>query len=199
MVPPLVLAPKNTDRVLDLTAAPGSKTTQLSALMGNKGTIVANDEPEREIFIVNNLSRLGALNVMVTNRDAKVWPLKNEFDKVLLDAPCSALGSNLNAIRRFSIPGIDSIASVQKRMIVSAFDALKPGGILVYSTCTYAPQENEEVLAYLMAVREAARPEEIPLQIPHEHGLEGFEKAWRIYPQTLGSEGFFVAKISKAI
>lgn len=197
MVPPLVLGPKPGEQVLDLTAAPGSKTTQISALMENQGILVANDEPDREIFIVNNLSRLGALNVIVTNRDAKRWPLKKEFDKVLLDAPCSALGSNLNALRRFSLPGIQKLATVQKDMIVSAFDALKPGGTLVYSTCTYTKEENEDAISYLFERRQEAKLEKIKIKIPHEKGLDGLTEAWRIYPQTLGSEGFFIAKIKK--
>jgi len=195
MVPPLVLDPKPGERILDLTAAPGSKTTQISAMMKNQGTVIANDEEEREIFIVNNTSRLGAINVLTTTRDAKVWPLKRIFDRVLLDAPCSALGSNLNAIRRFSEDSVHKIASVQKRMIISAFDALKIGGTLVYSTCTYAKEENEEVIAHLLSLREEAKQEEIALQIPHELGLD--KLSWRIYPQHLGSEGFFVSKITK--
>jgi len=197
MVPPLVLNPKPGETVLDLTAAPGSKTTQISAMMKNTGMIVANDEPKREIFIVNNLARLGALNVVVTNRDAKNWPLKGEFDRVLLDAPCSALGSNLNAIRRFSIDGIRTLASVQKRMLLSAFDALKPGGTLVYSTCTYSAEENEEVVSELLSSRENAELMKIDLDIPHETGLDGLDNAWRIYPQQLKSEGFFIAKIRR--
>jgi len=197
MVPPLILSPKENEMVLDLTAAPGSKTTQISALMKNTGMIVANDEPDREVFIVNNLARLGALNVLVTNRDAKRWPLRGIFDKVLLDAPCSALGSNPNAIRRFSENEVKKIASVQKDMIIRAFDALKPNGVLVYSTCTYTKQENEEVVSHLLNCREEAKLESITLKIPHSSGLDSLQQTWRIYPQHLGSEGFFIAKISK--
>lgn len=195
MVPPLVLDPKQNERILDLTASPGSKTTQISAMMKNHGSVIANDEEDREIFIVNNISRLGALNVLTTTRDAKSWPLKRIFDRVLLDAPCSALGSNLNAIRRFSLDSVNRIASVQKRMIISAFDALKIGGTLVYSTCTYAKEENEEVVSHLLSLREEASQEKILLNMPHEKSNDGF--SWRIYPQHLGSEGFFVSKITK--
>lgn len=200
MIPPLVLDPKPGEMVLDLTAAPGSKTTQISAMMENKGMLVANDAPDREIFIVNNLARLGAINVVVTNRDAKAWPLKNEFDRVLLDAPCSALGSNLNAIRRFSPEAIAPLVAAQRRMIVRAFDAVKPGGILVYSTCTYTEEENEGALRHLLELRPEARPEPIHLakEVPHSPATAAFSKtAWRIYPQDLGSEGFFIAQIRK--
>jgi NOL1/NOP2/sun family putative RNA methylase len=203
MIPPLVLDPKPGEQILDLTAAPGSKTTQISALMENKGMLVANDSPDREIFIVNNLARLGAINVVVTNRDAKAWPLKNEFDRVLLDAPCSALGSNLNAIRRFSPEAIAPLVAAQRRMIISAFDAVKPGGTLVYSTCTYTEDENEGALRHLFELRPEAKLEKIKpagissASIPHSAGLEECKDAWRIYPQEMGSEGFFVAKIKK--
>lgn len=195
MVPPLVLDPQPGERILDLTAAPGSKTTQISAMMGNQGAVIANDEEEREIFIVNNISRLGAINVLITIRDAKSWPLKGIFDRVLLDAPCSALGSNLNAIRRFSPDSVYKISSVQKRMIISAFDALKVGGTLVYSTCTYSKEENEDVISHLLNLREEAKQQKIGLNAPHELSTDKY--SWRIYPQHLGSEGFFVSKIVK--
>ncbi|HIH22935.1 TPA: RsmB/NOP family class I SAM-dependent RNA methyltransferase [Candidatus Micrarchaeota archaeon] len=199
MIPPLVLGPKAGEHVLDLTAAPGSKATQISAIMENTGTLVANDLPEKETTLVANVARLGALNVIITNRDARDWPLKNEFDRVLLDVPCSALGSNLNAMKRFSISYAESLALVQKRLIMKGFDALKEGGTLVYSTCTYSIEENENVIEYLLSVREEAKIEKIELEyVPHDNGLTAeCKKCWRIYPKHLNSDGFFIAKITK--
>jgi 16S rRNA C967 or C1407 C5-methylase (RsmB/RsmF family) len=169
--------------------------------MKNHGTLVANDLPEREIAIVPNIARLGVLNVIVTNKDGKEYPLKREFTKVLVDAPCTALGSKLNASRRFSTLSADRMAGVQKTLILKSFDALQEGGTLVYSTCTVAPQECEEVVQWLLHRREEGRIESISLDMPHEHGLSEYgseiAKTWRVYPQHIGSEGFFIAKISK--
>ncbi|MEM4208031.1 MAG: RsmB/NOP family class I SAM-dependent RNA methyltransferase [Candidatus Bilamarchaeaceae archaeon] len=201
MIPPIVLEPQENEYVLDMCASPGSKTTQIAAIMKNTGTLVANDLPEREIAIIPNIARLGVLNVIITNRDAKNYPLKSEFNRVLLDAPCTALGSNLNAIRRFSKEIAEKMARIQKMMILRAFDALRPDGILVYSTCTITPEECEGVIQFLLEKREDARVEKINLEIEHSNGLSEYgkelEKTWRIYPQQIGSEGFYIAKIKK--
>lgn len=201
MVPSLALAPKENDYVLDICAAPGSKTTQLASLMKNTGTLVANDLPEREITIIPNIARLGVLNVIMTNKDAKNYPLKNEFSKVLADVPCTALGSSLNACRRFSPEMAQKMSGVQKRIMLRAFDALRAEGVLVYSTCTIAPEECEGVVEFLLQQRPEARLLEIELDIPHAHGVSDYgdemKKTWRIYPQQIGSEGFFIAKIKK--
>jgi len=201
MIPPLALAPEENDYVLDICASPGSKTTQLAAMMKNTGTLVANDLPEREIALVPNLARLGVINVIVTNKDAKAYPLKNEFNRALADAPCSSLGSNLNALKRFSDENVKKISGVQKRIITRAFDALAEGGTLVYSVCTITPQECEEVVQFLLEKREEARVEDINLGIAHEKGLseygEEIRRSWRVYPQQTKSEGFYIAKIKK--
>lgn len=201
MIPPLAMAPVEGDYVLDICASPGSKTTQIAALMKNTGTLVANDLPEREIAIVPNIARLGVLNVIETNKDAKRYPLKNEFNKILVDVPCTALGSSLNAFRRFSVNMAEKISVIQKKIIMRAFDALAPNGILVYSTCTITPQECEEVIQFLLQNKKEARIEEIGLEIEHDTGLSDYGKemktTWRIYPQQIGSEGFYIAKIRK--
>ncbi len=201
MIPPLVLGPEENDYVLDICASPGSKTTQIAAMMRNTGTLVANDLPEREMALVPNIARLGVVNVIVTNKDAKEYPLKNEFNRVLIDAPCSSLGSSLNASRRFSGEAAKKISGVQKRIIVRAFDALADGGVLVYSVCTLAPQECEEVVQFLLEKRGGSAVEKILLDIPHESGLaeygDGISKTWRVYPQQIKSEGFYIAKIRK--
>lgn len=201
MVPPLALDPNPAHKVLDLTASPGSKTSQLSMMMKNKGILVANDVREREAGLIGTLTRLGVFNVVVSTKDARTWPIKHEFDRVLLDAPCSALGSTLKSWKRFSLEYSHKLSTIQSTMIIRAFDALKDDGTLVYSTCTFSPFENEVVVANLLKARDHAQIEKIPLEIPHDEGLkefgEGLEKTWRIYPHHLNSEGFFVAKIRK--
>jgi len=197
MIPPLVLNPTSEDKVLDITAAPGGKSSQMSAMMNNKGMLVANDKKEKEGALFGNITRLGVLNTIVTIRDAKDFGKKNYFTKVLVDAPCSALGGERYSHLRYVEKDSGILSKIQKRIIVSAFDSLEEEGELVYSTCTFSPMENEEVVKHLLEKRGEGELMGINLEIPHSKGLEGFEKCWRIYPQDLQSEGFFIAKIKK--
>ncbi len=198
----LALNPEEEDIVLDVAAAPGSKFSHMAMLMKNNGVLVGNDYKKEKISaIYSNINRLNILNCIVTMRDGKALGWKERFTKIMLDAPCSALGSGRGAAKRWNIEHSKKIAVTQKKMLFSAFDALKPGGELVYSTCTYAKEENEEVIDNLLQNVPAAKLEEIKLDIPHSQGLSEygteFRKAFRIYPQDLQSEGFFMAKISK--
>ncbi|MGC9005610.1 MAG: hypothetical protein ACP5JC_03250, partial [Candidatus Micrarchaeia archaeon] len=146
MLPALALAPEKNDIVLDACASPGSKTTQIAGAMENKGAIVANDRKNRLPPLLANISRLGVLNTVVVSKDAKK-PIRSEyFSKALVDVPCTALGAWQNAWKRFSLNMAKSLSRVQKTMILSAFDSLKSSGTLVYSTCTYTKEENEEVV-----------------------------------------------------
>ncbi len=189
------------DVVLDLAASPGSKFTEISMLMENKGIAVANDQEERMDALMSNIARLGVLNSVVMSADGKSLGIKEKFDKVLLDAPCTALGSHPFAWERIDERSIKVMPDVQKKMIRSAFEALKPGGTLVYSTCTITKQENEEVIYYLLNKFTDAKLENIGLDLPHSSGLPEFgtefRKTWRISPKDLDSEGFFIAKIKK--
>ena len=196
----LALSPTEQDKVVDITASPGSKTTQLAMQMENKGAIVSNDRKSREKALLHNIARLGVLNVVVTSKDAKFPIAENYFDKALVDVPCSALGSHLNAWKRFEQGIAVSLSRVQKRMLLSAFDSIKQGGILVYSTCTITDEENEAVVKFLLENRNA-KLLPISLQLPHSTGLSEygreFRNVFRVYPQHLKSEGFFIAKIKK--
>ena len=198
---PLALDVREEDVVLDVTASPGSKTTEIAMLMNNKGAIVANDRRERLSPLFHNIARLGVVNTVVISTDAKKPVKEGYFTKVLLDAPCSALGSHLNSWKRFEEGIAKNLSRVQKRMILSAFDSLKEGGTLVYSTCTITKEENENVVDFLLQSRENAKLDNISLDVPHEKGLSEygreFRKVMRIYPKHLGSEGFFIAKIKK--
>ncbi len=202
MLPAVVLNPKPHTKVIDCCASPGGKTTLISMLMRNTGAVVANDvKVKRLSSLVGNINRLGALNVVVTLWDARKLPYKECFDKALVDAPCSNLGSSLSAIKMITKKKVKSLSRVQKRMIVSAFDSLRQGGELVYSTCTITEEENEEVVKFLLEKRENAKLVGFDLGVKHDRGLveygKEFNKVARIYPFHFNSEGFFIAKIKK--
>lgn len=214
MVPPLVLGPQPGERVLDIAAAPGSKTTQMAAMMQNRGLLVANDISfERLRGLIGNIDRAGCLNVAVCRADgvSLARQLAGTFDRVLVDAPCSSEGTmrkSDEAVVRWSVRGIQRFSSLQKGLVVAGFDALKPGGQLVYSTCTIAPEENEAVIAHLLAKRPAACL--LPVELagmsmrPAVREWEGetfspeIELCRRILPQDNDTEAFFVARIQKA-
>jgi NOL1/NOP2/sun family putative RNA methylase len=215
MVPPLVLAPKPGEKVLDLTAAPGSKTTQLACLMGNEGSILANDDnPIRVGKLKANAALQGATNVTVppAGDGALVWKDHYQgFDRVLLDAPCSSEGRfQLDEPSTYGYWREDTnrrMAKDQRRLLKSAVLSLKPGGTLVYSTCTFAPEENEMVVQWaLETYGDALKMEEISISLPlHTRGLAGWGdlkfdpsvvKSVRVLP-TADVEGFFGAKLKK--
>ncbi len=211
MLPPLLVRKElcNATLILDACAAPGSKTTQLSALMGNRGTIVANDiEYERIKPLKSNLERSGTLNAVVTNYDLRSFPTMS-FDVILLDAPCSSEGifrKNPRQMQSWSPKRIPPSAHRQKQMILKAFDLLADGGTLVYSTCTFAPEENEAVVDYLLEER-PARLEQV--EIPHFRLMPGttiwqdqiFDERLmmtaRVLPHHNDTGGFFLARIRK--
>ncbi|MHA1859795.1 MAG: NOL1/NOP2/sun family putative RNA methylase [Candidatus Asgardarchaeia archaeon] len=212
MVPPIVLNPKPYEVVLDMCAAPGSKTTQIAAMMENKGIIVANDvELKRITALRSNLQRCGVINTVVTMMDGRrLSGIKQKFDKVLLDAPCTGDGTirmNPEVMRMWSVKGAKALSRLQRSLILSAFDTLKGGGILVYSTCSLNPEEDEYVVDYLIKKRENARIESIRIDgLKFREGLTEFEgmrfddeisKTIRIYPHDNDTEGFFIAKVMK--
>lgn len=213
MVPPIVLAPRPGELILDMAAAPSSKTTQLAQLMENQGLIVANDPSRSRLRgLSGNLDRAGVLNTVVSWVDGRELGrrLPGYFDRVLLDAPCSAEGTlrrSLEALIHWSERGIERAARVQKGLIRSGFRALKPGGVLVYSTCTFAPEENEGVVNYLLKKEEGAQVAPIELDgLRFRPGVLSWQgeiydpqvgHCVRIYPQDNDTEGFFIARIRK--
>jgi NOL1/NOP2/sun family putative RNA methylase len=209
MIPPFALGVLPSDTVLDLCAAPGSKTTQMAAMMDNAGVIIANDVIMSRISALRfNLQRCGVFNTVITRMDAKRLRVKDYFDKVLLDAPCSGIGAirkNWDIAKMWSKAIIRKLASDQKHMILSAFDALKPGGILVYSTCTLSPEENEGVIDFLLENRHAKvigfkldiKRDELVLEWDGRQFDNSIKDCLRIYPQTNDTEGFFVAKVKR--
>jgi len=211
MLPPLTIQDElsTAKRVLDTCAAPGSKTTQMAAMMNNQQLIVANDKNFRRIAALRfNLDKAGVINTVVTNEDLRLFP-SSEFDIVLLDAPCSAEGTvrkNPTLLNRWSLRRIHSCGTTQRQLILSAFDLLSPNGVLVYSTCTFAPEENEGVLDYLLANRNA-KIETIDLPgLKYSPGLSSFQdsqynrsirRVIRVWPHQNATAGFFIAKVRK--
>lgn len=199
-VPPLALDPKPHEIVVDLSASPGGKTTFMAMLMKNSGVILAV-EPQKERLqpLIDNVNRMGAMNVAILNMDGRDFPkLGIKADKVLLDAPCSGEGIIFKDKSRKVDRGKEDIifcSSLQRELILSAFDSLKPKGVLVYSTCSLAPEENEFVIEYLLERRNAEL-----LEVEYgEKALNLTErdlsKAKRFYPHIHRCAGFFVAKI----
>lgn len=194
----------NLNLVLDMAAAPGSKTTQIAAAMNNHGALVANEYAASRVKVLSaNIQRCGVHNTVLSNFDARVFGgwLPEQFDTILLDAPCSGEGTvrkDPDAMSNWDLASVSDIAKTQKDLIESAFYALKPGGTLTYSTCTLNQQENQQVCLHLQQ-KFGDAVEFLPLdglfknaeQALTEHGF------LHIYPQIFDSEGFFVAKIKK--
>jgi NOL1/NOP2/sun family putative RNA methylase len=209
-LPVLALAPQPGETVLDLCAAPGGKSTYIAARMQNQGTLVANEPSgRRQMSLLANINRLGVLNTMVTAYQGENFPLQTRFDRILVDAPCSAEGTlrkepSLRA--GASLAAIDRLARLQKRLIVRAFDLLATEGVLVYSTCTFAPEENEAVVDHLLQERDACvLPCDLPIDV--SEGLTSWlgtrfpkqiESCIRTYPHQLNSGGGFLARIARA-
>ena len=207
MVPPLVLNPKPNEKVLDLTAAPGSKTTQMATMMKNKGYILANElDALRCERLKYNVEKQAADIIEVNNGRGEVIGKKyeNYFDKVLLDAPCSGegrfLANDAKTYRSWSERTVKELAKLQKKLLKSAYKSLKPGGELVYSTCTMNREENEEIIEWAISELEGLKLESINLEI--KNAIKGIsddkevEKAIKILPSKY-TEGFFVARFRK--
>ena len=157
MVPAMYLGPKPGERVLDLCAAPGGKSTQIGAAMEQRGILILNEiHPARAGILTENVERMGIRNAIVTNetpgRLAEAFP--EYFDRILVDAPCSGEGmfrKNEEAVSQWSPENVELCAARQDEILISAARMLAPGGRLVYSTCTFAPQENEGTITRFLA------------------------------------------------
>lgn len=212
------LDPQAGESVLDLCAAPGGKTVLIAERMQNQGMIVANEiYRHRNIALKANLDRMGVMNCVVTSYNGIEFPMTKQFDKVLLDGPCSAEGT-LNFIDNKELPFKNDnefrkgLVRTQQKLILKAFELLKEGGEMVYSTCTYAPEENESVVQYLLNQTTAklvdmdSKVIDTSIQDQLSDGIkewngEKFDQSMRfvkrVYPHKIQTGGFFIAKISK--
>ena len=210
MIPPLALNPKPGERVLDMCAAPGSKASQIAAMMENEGILIANDfKGDRMSPLGMNLQRSGVMNAVITLMQGQ-WFKEMEFDRILVDAPCSGTGTiakSPSTLRIWNPNMIRRLSGTQKQLISASFETLRKGGTLVYSTCSTEPEENEEVIDFLLQRADNARVEEIALKgLKRSDCVLRFQnrsynkeigKCLRIWPQDNDTEGFFVAKIRK--
>lgn len=214
MIPPIALDPQPGEEVLDLAAAPGGKTLHMAEMMNNRGRIGAVEAVRKRFFrLRDNLQRGGAEIVQTYLKDgASVWrQCPERFDRVLLDAPCSGEGlfqlANPQSFAYWSEKKIAEMARKQRRLLYSAIQSLKPGGALVYSTCTFAPEENEMVVQHaLEQFGSALEVADIEVDInAMQPGLTAWQKAVfdtslqrarRIVPDGV-MEGFFICKLQK--
>lgn len=211
MIPPLFLEPEPGDYILDLCAAPGSKTTQIAQLMKNEGAIIANDVSLKRISSLGfNIQLCGVVNTAITMFDGRKLPsiLKDQFDKVLIDAPCSSSGHLLSKPpSSFTEKRIKSLHFLQRDLLIAGFKMLKPKGILVYSTCSIHPLENEAVIDHLLSKEDEARIEDFEIKGLRTHpGITEFEnktfhpdlrRCVRVYPHDNYTDSFFIARIRK--
>lgn len=207
-----VLDPKPGEKIIDLAAAPGGKATQIAIKMQNKGLLIANEvHPTRAKTLSENVERLGITNTIVTNEDVQRLAARfpNYFDRILLDAPCSGEGmfrKDEEARAEWSIDAINTCSSRQSELLKAAAHLLKPGGKLVYSTCTFSPEENEQVIEQFLM----QHPDWQLDSIPHVHGIMHGNPEWgihknqeltktaRLWPHRLNGEGHFIALLVKA-
>lgn len=205
-LPVEILEPKETDMVLDMCASPGSKTTQLAMLMNNKGKIIALDsENARLPKLQNNLERCGVTNTITYKKDARyVQDLGLEFDKILLDVPCSGnFAINPDWFLERNLEDIKVLVKTQRQLLQSALSVLKPGGILVYSTCSLEPEENELNINWLLNEYKDIELQEIKIDIGDPGLTNVFDKELnpelakckRFWPHKTGMQGFFICKM----
>jgi NOL1/NOP2/fmu family ribosome biogenesis protein len=191
--------------VLDLCAAPGGKSTLIQSLIGDSGLLVSNEVIKpRASVLVENLSKWGGANVIVTNNDPKDFQrLENFFDVIVIDAPCSGSGlfrKDPEAIAEWSEDLVDMCSLRQKRILTDAYAALRKDGLLIYSTCSYSKEEDEEIADWLMAHFSL---ENLPLGIRKEWNIveapsEQFKvKGYRFFPDKVKGEGLYVTCFRK--
>jgi NOL1/NOP2/sun family putative RNA methylase len=206
-IPAEILAPKSGEFVLDCCAAPGGKTTQIAQLMQNKGAVIALEKkPHRILSLRNNLERCGVSNTAAYHLDAvRADRLGLRFDKVLVDAPCSGnYAGDKDWFAKRTLDDIKKSAQFQKSILKAALGVLKPGGTLVYSTCTLEPEENELNMQWLLGAFDVKlEPVSISIGDPGLTNVFGREldksiaSCRRFWPHKTGTEGFFVAKVRK--
>lgn len=189
-------------RVLDLCGAPGGKSTHMASLLGEDSLLVTNEVIRtRAAVLAENITKWGTGNVIVTNADpSRFAQLPGFFDLIVADAPCSGEGMFRSpvAIREWSVQNAKLCSERQRRIVIEAWPSLKPGGILIYSTCTFNPSENEENIAWVSSETGA---ESISLELPSDSPVVavryGGAEGYGFHPGRVRGEGFFIAALRK--
>lgn len=195
MLPPIILEPKAGENILDMTAAPGGKTTEIAALTENKAYITACEKNKiRAERLKFNLQKQGVKSANIMVEDARKLSDYFSFDKILLDAPCSGSGTENIFDKNFSKELVERSVKFQEELLSKALKILKPGGEMVYSTCSILKQENEKVLERVLSKRNA-RIE--PITVQDIEVLPSKIAGTITVCPTENYEGFFVAKIKK--
>ena len=207
MIAASLLNPQPGEMILDLCAAPGGKSTQAAARLGGEGLLVSNEiHPARAKILSQNIERMGIRNAVVTNEDSgrltKYFPAF--FDGIIVDAPCSGEGmfrKDETAVTEWSPENVEICWQRQRRIIADIWPCLKPGGILIYSTCTYNTKENEENIRW---IRDEFGAEVLPLDVAEEWNITGnllqgeSFPVYRFLPHKTQGEGFFLAVLRKS-
>lgn len=194
-----LLNPQENDKIIDLCAAPGGKSTQCLIKMNDKGLLISNDiSTSRAKNLKFNLERMGLKNSIVCNDniDLLVKKYQGFFDKVILDAPCSGEGmfrKNDLVYEDWSIEKVENLVNIQKDLIIKAYSLLKKDGVMVYSTCTFEKMENEDIINYLLSHTNATLIN-IPTSISSYRGIDQ-EESIRLYPFDFEGEGHFICLI----
>lgn len=203
MLPARVLAPKPGELVLDACSAPGGKATHLAQLMLNKGTVIARDIHEHKLKLIDDAAaRLGIDIIKSELHDAALPDKLHEqaFDRVLLDAPCTGLGiikrkPDIKWARETK--DLNSITALQKQLIDMVSRTVKPGGVMVYSTCTILPQENEDIVNAFLEQNTDFVADDIATFLPTELAVHAKGCMLQLYPNRDGIDGFFIARIKR--
>lgn len=205
MLPPVALKSlfTNSHIVLDMAAAPGSKTTQLASYINSDVTLVANELSSSRIKgLHSNIQRCGFNNVCLTHLDGRDFGTRTPeiFDAILLDAPCGGEGTvrkDPDAMKNWSLQALEELSGLQKQLISSAYHALKPGGVLVYSTCTLSQEENQNVCDFLLSEFNDIEVCSLKDLFPGAEACATNEGYLHVFPHIYDSEGFFVAAFKK--
>lgn len=212
MTPAATLPVERGDRVLDICAAPGGKSTELAAKLAGSGILVSNDiSASRAKALLKNLELYGSTNSLIISEAPHELAdrFTEYFDKILIDAPCSGEGmfrKSVSMVTAWEKNGNQLFADLQRNILTEAVKMLKPGGKLLYSTCTFAPMENEKSIEYLLSLDDSLIVEDFPKYEKFDHGHpewsdtlnENLEKCARLWPHRLEGEGHFVALVKKA-
>lgn len=200
-----LISDRNSLRVLDLCAAPGGKSTLIASLLGKDSLLISNEViRSRASILEENITRWGYMNTWVASNDPKDFgKLKGYFDVIVVDAPCSGSGlfrKDERALDEWSEANVELCAQRQQRILADVWPALKENGVLIYATCSYSPQEDEEILDWLADDFEVTK---LPVEIKEEWGVtetlspKHNYNGYRFFPHRTKGEGFFIAAVRK--